>query len=589
MLAAATRSVPAELPSLDDVVGQAAYENFPVALHLLPSGTRRDLLAVYGFARLVDDVGDEATGDRLAMLRWVHEELDRAVAGYASHPVLVRTALLVHARRLSLQPFHELIQANVQDQTVSSYETYDELVAYCRLSAVPVGRLVLAIFDASSPETEALSDDVCTALQIVEHLQDVAEDIGRGRVYLPQQDLRDAGTSTEGIRDDVSAGSAGPALREVVAVNAATSRRAPAVRRAARGPAARERRPRGGGLHRGGTGRPRCDRRGGSRRDHQRVPAASVADHGPCRLGPPDRTPTPRLGQGRGAAAEGGRVNPETAYAACEAITRREAKNFAYGIRLLAPPERRALCAVYALARRIDDIGDGDDAPADKLDGARRRAQGARRGSRPARRSRAGGRGRRRVALRAAHGRVRRAHRRAARWTCIGTRYETIDDLVVYCRRVAGIGRPAVARRVRLATASVAVAPGRRRSGVALQLTNILRDVVEDRGNGRRVPPGGRRDERGLRARPERAPGGLAALVALECRRAAEWFATGAAAAAPARPPEPSLRGRDGRDLPPAAAPDRGGPGLPSPGAGSRSRPRRRLWVAGRSLAGVVP
>jgi len=220
VLATATRSVPAELPSIDDVVGQAAYENFPVALHLLPSSTRRDLLAVYGFARLVDDVGDEATGDRLAMLRWVHEELDRAVAGYASHPVLVRTALLVHARRLSLQPFHELIQANVQDQTVSSYETYDELVAYCRLSAVPVGRLVLAIFDASSPETEALSDDVCTALQIVEHLQDVAEDIGRGRVYLPQQDLRDAGASTEGILDDVSAGSAGPALREVVAVNA---------------------------------------------------------------------------------------------------------------------------------------------------------------------------------------------------------------------------------------------------------------------------------------------------------------------------------------------------------------------------------
>jgi squalene synthase HpnC len=219
-LASATRQVAAELPALDAIVGQAAHENFPVALRLLPSATRRDLMAVYGFARLVDDVGDEATGDRLALLRWVREELDRAVAGYASHPVLVRTAQLVRARRLSLRPFHELIEANVQDQTVSSYDTYDELVAYCRLSAVPVGRLVLAIFDASSPETEALSDEVCTALQIVEHLQDVAEDLDQGRIYIPQQDLRDAGTSTERIRGDVALGAAGPELRNVVAVNA---------------------------------------------------------------------------------------------------------------------------------------------------------------------------------------------------------------------------------------------------------------------------------------------------------------------------------------------------------------------------------
>jgi squalene synthase HpnC len=143
-----------------------------------------------------------------------------AVAGHASHPVLVRTAQLVRARRLSLRPFHELIQANVQDQTVSSYETYDELAAYCRLSAVPVGRLVLAIFDASGPETDALSDDVCTALQIVEHLQDVAEDLDKGRVYLPQEDLRDAGTSTQRLRGDVAAGRAGPELRRVVARNA---------------------------------------------------------------------------------------------------------------------------------------------------------------------------------------------------------------------------------------------------------------------------------------------------------------------------------------------------------------------------------
>ncbi len=219
-LATATKPVAAELPALDAIVGQAAHENFPVALHLLPSGTRRDLMVVYGFARLVDDVGDEAAGDRLALLRWVHEELDRALAGYASHPVLVRTAQLVRARRLSLRPFHELIQANVQDQTVGSYETYDELVAYCRLSAVPVGRLVLAIFDASYPETDALSDDVCTALQIVEHLQDVAEDLDKGRVYLPQQDLRGAGMSTQRIRGDVAAGEAGPELRRVVALNA---------------------------------------------------------------------------------------------------------------------------------------------------------------------------------------------------------------------------------------------------------------------------------------------------------------------------------------------------------------------------------
>jgi squalene synthase HpnC len=173
-----------------------AGENFPVALRLLPARLREDLHAVYGYARLVDELGDSYAGDRIAALAALREQAAGIWSGATpSAPVLARLARTVRARGLSRQPFLDLVDANLQDQRVTSYATVEDLVGYCRLSADPVGRIVLELVGAATPERIALSDRVCTALQFVEHLQDVAEDRRAGRVYLPQESLRRYGVA----------------------------------------------------------------------------------------------------------------------------------------------------------------------------------------------------------------------------------------------------------------------------------------------------------------------------------------------------------------------------------------------------------
>jgi squalene synthase HpnC len=167
-----------------------AGKNFPVALRLLPRRHREHLHAVYGFARGVDELGDSFAGDRVGALeRW--REQTRAIwrGETPAVPVLARLAATVRACDLSEQPFLDLIEANLLDQRVDRYQSFDDLVGYCRLSADPVGRIVLEVFGCSTPERVALSDRVCTGLQLVEHLQDVAEDRRSGRVYLPQESL----------------------------------------------------------------------------------------------------------------------------------------------------------------------------------------------------------------------------------------------------------------------------------------------------------------------------------------------------------------------------------------------------------------
>ncbi len=208
------------MPTLDEVLSQAGQENFPVASRVLPRASRAHLMAIYGFARLADDIGDEADGDRLALLDWLDEDLDRAAVGHATHPVLQRLTPTIQDLQLPLDPFRALIEANRQDQTVHRYRTFDDLVGYCLLSAAPVGQLVLAVMGLATPGRVALSDQVCIGLQVVEHLQDVAEDAGRGRVYLPQDDLAVAGCDEAAL----TATSASPAVRAVVAREVARAR-----------------------------------------------------------------------------------------------------------------------------------------------------------------------------------------------------------------------------------------------------------------------------------------------------------------------------------------------------------------------------
>lgn len=222
MVSATTRPpTPPGAPAAETIYAQSSRENFPVASRVLPRAVRDDLMAVYGFARLTDDIGDEAEGDRTATLIWLESELELSAAGAATHPVVRRLGRTIRNRSLSLQPFRDLVAANLQDQTVHRYERFGDLEQYCRLSANPVGRVVLAILESDTAERVALSDSVCTGLQVVEHLQDVAEDLRQDRIYLPLEDLRREGCT----EDDLRAASAGPALRRVVALEAARARR----------------------------------------------------------------------------------------------------------------------------------------------------------------------------------------------------------------------------------------------------------------------------------------------------------------------------------------------------------------------------
>jgi squalene synthase HpnC len=194
------RTAPANVPDAATILGQAGSENFVVASRLFPADVRPDLLNVYGYARLADDIGDEAEGDRPALLDWLSRELDAVFdGGEPSHQSMFRLATTVRRRGLPREPFDRLLEANRRDQTVARYETFCALREYCSLSANPVGDLVLRVCSAWTPERAALSDDICTGLQLVEFWQDLGEDATRGRLYLPLEDLARFGLTPEDL------------------------------------------------------------------------------------------------------------------------------------------------------------------------------------------------------------------------------------------------------------------------------------------------------------------------------------------------------------------------------------------------------
>ncbi len=207
-------------PGDNEILARAGGENFAVAPRLLPGRTRRQLVAVYGFCRLADQLGDAYPGDRLAALDWLEAELDRAYRGTARHPTMRRLSAALAATDLPRRPFLDLIEANRIDQRVHRYGTFEELVGYCRCSAVPVGRIVLEVLGVASPRRVAWSDRVCTGLQLAEHWQDVGEDAAAGRIYLPGEDLARFGVAP----DDLCRPSAPPALRSLMRFEVARAR-----------------------------------------------------------------------------------------------------------------------------------------------------------------------------------------------------------------------------------------------------------------------------------------------------------------------------------------------------------------------------
>ena len=218
------------------VAAKAAAENFPVALRVLPRRYRAHLTALYGFARLVDDIGDEplpglpadlspetVTKTRLRLLDDLALDVAKIYDGNGEPELDAIRALKVTVAECGIprKPLDDLIQANRQDQLVTRYDTYQELADYCRLSANPVGQVVLYIMQAATPERIPASDSICTALQIIEHTQDVAEALANDRISLPRQDM-DAYQVTEA---DLAAKTASKRVRDLVEFEADRARR----------------------------------------------------------------------------------------------------------------------------------------------------------------------------------------------------------------------------------------------------------------------------------------------------------------------------------------------------------------------------
>lgn len=181
------------------------YENFPVASWLLPPGLRTPIEAIYAFARNADDFADEGDrpdAERLALLDGYSRSLERIAAGERpDDPVFSRLHDAIRAHDLPIDLFHRLLDAFRQDVTKKRYLTFDELMDYCRRSADPVGRLLLALFRKDDPANLRDSDAICSSLQLINHWQDVAIDWQKGRVYLPQDELARFGIAESQIAE----------------------------------------------------------------------------------------------------------------------------------------------------------------------------------------------------------------------------------------------------------------------------------------------------------------------------------------------------------------------------------------------------
>jgi len=201
--------IPATAPSLEEArqycerLAKSHYENFSVATWFLPKRLRQHFYNVYAYCRISDDLGDEV-GDpqqSLELLEQWETELNACYAGSPKHPVFVALAETVKQCSIPKHEFSDLLIAFRQDQTVTRFDTFNDVLAYCRYSANPVGHLVLYLCGYRDVERQRLSDYTCTALQLANFWQDVSVDYGKGRIYLPLEDLRRFGVTGDEIAE----------------------------------------------------------------------------------------------------------------------------------------------------------------------------------------------------------------------------------------------------------------------------------------------------------------------------------------------------------------------------------------------------
>lgn len=191
-------------------LAKAHYENFTVGSRLLPKEERKHVWAIYAFCRFTDDLGDEAQEDRLAKLDWWEGELWKCYNSapeedslHLHHVIMVALADTIQEFSILPEPFLKLIEANRMDQRIKRYRTYKDLLYYCDHSANPVGRLFLHLFGYHDPERQRLADYTCTALQLTNFWQDIAADLEKDRIYIPQEDLEQFGYPEAGLREHV--------------------------------------------------------------------------------------------------------------------------------------------------------------------------------------------------------------------------------------------------------------------------------------------------------------------------------------------------------------------------------------------------
>ena len=213
-------AIPAHAPSRQEAyaycerLARSHYENFSVATWFLPQRLRQHFYNVYAYCRISDDLGDE-TGNTQASLLLLDEweaELNACYNGSPRHPVFVALAGTVREFDLPKQTFADLLTAFRQDQTITRYPTFDDLLGYCHYSANPVGRLVLYLCGYRDSERQQLSDFTCTALQLANFWQDVSADYAKGRIYLPLEDLNQFQVSEDDIPNQRNT----PAFREMM-------------------------------------------------------------------------------------------------------------------------------------------------------------------------------------------------------------------------------------------------------------------------------------------------------------------------------------------------------------------------------------
>jgi squalene synthase HpnC len=213
-------ALPPNPPSLEEAraycerLAKKHYENFSVATWFLPEKLRPHFYSIYAYCRISDDLGDEVGDPRqsLALLEEWEREIDACYAGAPRHPVFVALRPTILACGIPRDPFADLLTAFRQDQTLTRYKTFDDLLGYCVNSANPVGRLVLYACGYSDPERQRLSDFTCTALQLANFWQDVVVDYCKGRIYLPLDDLKQHGVAAA----DIAARRFTPMFRELM-------------------------------------------------------------------------------------------------------------------------------------------------------------------------------------------------------------------------------------------------------------------------------------------------------------------------------------------------------------------------------------